>query len=215
MFNPEKLLGGLLKSGGRNKGNIGGLLSGGIGLGLVGVAMEAAEHFMKTAQSTQPATGTSPPPTPVPPPAPGGAPPPAPGSMPPPAPGANATPPPPPGEPSSPADAVLLIRAMIAAANADGIIDETERNRILEKLEAVALTDEEHSFIVHELLSPGDLESIASQVNSPETARQVYMVSLMAIDVDTAAERDYLNTLADRLGLDDSVTADIRDELGL
>lgn len=104
---------------------------------------------------------------------------------------------------------------MIAAANADGMIDETERNRILEKLKAVALSEEEHSFIVHELLSPGDLESIAGQVSTPETARQVYAVSLMAIDVDTDAERDYLAALSGRMGLDDTDTAAIRADLGL
>ena len=104
---------------------------------------------------------------------------------------------------------------MIAAANADGVIDETERSRILEKLKAVQLTEEEHSFIVHELLSPGDLESIVGQVDTPETARQVYAVSLMAIDVDTSAEQDYLTALAQRMGLDDAATTAIKAELGL
>lgn len=215
MFNPEKLLGGLLKSGSRNKGNLGNLVSGGVGMGLLGVAMGAAEHFMKTAQTSQSATGTPPPSPGAAPPPPGSTPPPPPGATPPPAPGASPAPPPPPGGPASPPDAVLLIRAMIAAANADGVIDETERNRILEKLKAVSLSEEEHSFIVHELLSPGDLESIAGQVDTPETARQVYAVSLVAIDVDTAAERDYLAALAQRMGLDDSATAAIKAELGL
>ncbi len=217
MFNAEKLLGGLLQSGTRNKGNLGNLVSGGVGMGLLGVAMGAAEHFMKTAQTAQPVTGTPAPPPPgaAPPPPPGATPPPAPGAPPPPAPGASSVPPPPPGGSAAAPDAVLLIRAMIAAANADGVIDETERSRILEKLKAVQLTEEEHSFIVHELLSPGDLESIVGQVETPETARQVYAVSLMAIDVDTAAERDYLAALAQRMGLDNSATAAIKAELGL
>ena len=37
----------------------------------------------------------------------------------------------------------------------------------------------------------------------------------MAVDVDTAVERDYLATLADRLDLDDATTSKIKDELGL
>ncbi|MCP3950668.1 MAG: tellurite resistance TerB family protein [Desulfobacterales bacterium] len=210
MFNPEKLLGGLLQSGSRKKGNLGNLVSGSVGMGLLGVALGAAEHFMKDAQTAQSAPGP-----PAPPPPPGAIPPPAPGAPPPPAPSASSVPPPPPGRSAAAPDAVLLIRAMIAAANADGVIDEIERSRILEKLKAVQLTEEEHSFIVHELLSPGNLESIVGQVDTTETARQVYAVSLMAIDVDTSAERDYLATLAQRMGLDDSVTTAIKAELGL
>lgn len=111
--------------------------------------------------------------------------------------------------------AVLMIRAMIAAANADGVIDETERNRILKKLEAVNLSDEEHSFIVKELLSPADLDQIAAQVDSMETAENVYTVSLLAIDIDTDAERTYMRTLANKLGLDDSILDKIHGDLGI
>jgi uncharacterized membrane protein YebE (DUF533 family) len=57
-------------------------------------------------------------------------------------------------------EAVLLISAMISAAKADGVIDEEERNQILNKLETVDLSDQEHSFIVKELLSPTGLEDI-------------------------------------------------------
>ena len=46
MLNPEKMLGNLLMGGVRRKRGLGGLLSSGVALGLVGVAMEAAEHYM-------------------------------------------------------------------------------------------------------------------------------------------------------------------------
>lgn len=222
MFNPEKLLGGLLLGGSRRRGGIGSLVSSGAALGLVGVAMEAVEHFMDQSKTSA------------------SAPPPFRGSSiqsssnagPPLSPGGAVPPPPPPGIaaslPRSPDEipaappspeagirAVLMIRAMIAAANADGVIDETERNRILKKLEAVDLSDEEHAFIVKELLSPADLDQIAVQVDSMQTAQNVYTVSLLAIDIDTDAERTYMRTLADRLGLDDSILDKIHGELGI
>ena len=50
MFNPEKRLGGLLMGGSRRRGGIGSLVSSGVALGLVGVAMEAVEHFMDHSQ---------------------------------------------------------------------------------------------------------------------------------------------------------------------
>jgi uncharacterized membrane protein YebE (DUF533 family) len=112
-------------------------------------------------------------------------------------------------------DAVLLIRAMIAAANADGMIDQEERNRILGKLETLDLTDQEHSFVVRELLSPATMENIVTGVKSREMAKQVYTVSLLTIEVDTNAERTYINTLAQQLGLEESDIGDIHRKLGI
>ena len=219
MFNPEKLLGGLLMGGSRRRSGLGSLISSGAALGLAGVAMEAMEHFMdksRTSASGPPPSGPPPIQTSAP-----SQPPPAPGvSTPQPPPGATVAAPTPP-LPSTSIDpesidatesgqeAVLLIRAMIAAANADGVIDEDERNRILKKLETVDLSDQEHSFIVKELMSPAGLEDIVSQVKSPETAKKVYTVSLLAIEVDTDAERAYMNTLAQRIGLTESDIDDI------
>jgi uncharacterized membrane protein YebE (DUF533 family) len=129
-----------------------------------------------------------------------------------------APPPPPPSAPigsesvdatEAGQEAVLLIRAMIAAANADGVVDEEERNRILKKLETFDLSAQEHSFIVKELLSPAGLEDIVAQVKSPEMAKMVYTVSLLAIEVDTDAERAYMNTMARRLSLNESDLNDI------
>ena len=207
MFNAEKLLGGLIRSSTRGRrGGLGGLVSGGVALGALGVAMEAVEHIMNKPQGAN-----------APPPMPGTAPPP------PPAPGRSAAPPPPPlpgqAAPGGPpplqsatadnADAVLLIRAMIAAANADGVIDETEREAILGRLRTVDLSPEEQAFIMQELFSPADLETIVSSVNSAQLARQVYAVSLMAIEVDTERERQYMDALANRLGLDQAAVAEI------
>ena len=220
MFNPEKLLGGLIRNSTRgSRGGLGGLISGGAALGALGVAMEAVEHFINKPQGAG-----APPPTP-------GAPPPAPGSAPPPPPAAGAPsaapppPPPPPGQsaPVTPLpsatetadneDAVLLIRAMIAAANADGVIDEVEREAILARLRTIDLSLEEQAFIPEELLSPADLETIVNGVGSPDLARQVYMVSLMAIELDTEKERQYMSTLADRLELEAAVVEQLNDTL--
>ena len=91
MFNPEKMLGSLLMGGVRRKRGLGGLLSGGAALGLVGVAMEAAEHFMNTSGKPGGPPPAMPPGAPQAPPrgagAPGAAPPPPPPGQ------ASATPP--------------------------------------------------------------------------------------------------------------------------
>jgi uncharacterized membrane protein YebE (DUF533 family) len=111
-------------------------------------------------------------------------------------------------------DAVLLIRAMIAAANADGVIDAQERGRILDKLKSVDLSQEEHQFIVHELLEPKPVQEIIDAVDRDELARQVYVASMLAITIDTAAEKTYLEDLAEGLGLDAAAVEAIHQQLG-
>lgn len=221
MFNPERLLGGLIRSGMRRNSGMGSLLSGGAALGLVGVAMEAVEHFMNRPQTGATSSGA--------PPVPPGAPP-AMGANVPPPPGAarplSPPPPPPPGgavksstatgaSGQTSSDAVLLIRAMIAAANADGVIDANERKQILDKLKSEAFSNEDHQFIAHELLSPMSMDAIAAEVTTAEMARQVYLVSLMAIEVDTDEERRYLQDLAGRLGLDSTQVEEIHLQAGV
>jgi len=221
MFNAERLLGGLIRSSTRgSRGGLGGLVSSGAALGALGVAMEAFEHFVSkpknagtpsTAPGSPPSMPGAPPPLPPTPGGPSAAPPP------PPMPGKAAAPPPSPSTGKAPenVDAVLLIRAMIAAANADGTIDETERNAILERLRTVDLSPEEQAFITRELFSPADLDAIVAGVHSPELARQVYAVSLMAIEVDTQKERQYMEALASRLNLDGQTVEQIERSLEL
>ena len=90
---------------------------------------------------------------------------------------------------------------MIAAANADHEVDDQERDRILKALGATGLGDEERQFILSELESPIGIRALASKATTPDLARQVYVASLMAIEVDTTAEENYLARLAKALDL--------------
>ncbi|WP_051307211.1 DUF533 domain-containing protein [Desulfomicrobium escambiense] len=216
MIDAEKVLKGLLGS----KGALGGLGRGSlpgkaaVGLGLLGVAMAAFEHFTEqkgaTARGPIPAGGPG-----VPPPPPAGrvqTPPPPPGSAPSAAPSAPTPPPPPPA--AVPADPVLLIRAMIAAANADGVLDDTERMRILAQLEGTGLSDEEKDFLSAEFGTPRSLEEIAAAVDGQAAAAQVFTVSLMAVEADTPEEREYFETLRVVLSLTDEQARSIARRLG-
>lgn len=97
----------------------------------------------------------------------------------------------------------LVLSAMINAAKADGRIDGAELRRIASKLEKAGADDEARQFVMRELQEPLDLAGLIAQVRSPQVAAQVYAASLLAIEVDTPAERDYLRRLASGLGLDD------------
>ncbi len=101
----------------------------------------------------------------------------------------------------------LVLRAMIAAARADGRIDGAEMDRIVSRLSAEGVTEEDRAFVEAELDRPADPEALAAEASSPEVATEVYLASLLAIDVDHAAETAYLRRLATALGLEPEVVA--------
>ena len=107
-------------------------------------------------------------------------------------------------ETSSPeqARAILLLRAMIAAAKADGEVDAEERSRIVERLREAGAEENALRFVEEELAKPVDLYVITAEVRDAATAAEVYLASGAAINIDTEAERAYLERLALRLGLD-------------
>jgi len=102
-----------------------------------------------------------------------------------------------------------LVRAMIAAAKADGRIDADERERIFQRLEDMNLSAHEKAFVFDELSTPLDIEAVVRGADTPEHAAEIYAASLVAIEADTATERAYLGTLAGRLSLPDALVAEI------
>ena len=113
-------------------------------------------------------------------------------------------------------EAKIIVKAMISAAKADGRIDDTEIRKILGKLGEDGLTEEEKQFLVEEINKPLDINEIIRLAgNSPELAAQIYTASLLAIEVDTPAEREYMQQLAAGLGLDPQVISHIHQLLGV
>ncbi|MBP2291266.1 tellurite resistance TerB family protein [Azospirillum rugosum] len=98
--------------------------------------------------------------------------------------------------------ALLLIRAMIAAANADGTITAEERGRVLSALDEAGAGQEERRVVEQELDRPQSLDSLVQAVRDPQTAEQVYLASMMAVDRNSETERSYLQYLATRLRID-------------
>jgi uncharacterized membrane protein YebE (DUF533 family) len=98
-----------------------------------------------------------------------------------------------------------LMRAMIAAAKSDGHVDATEQANIFAQLDKLELSAEEKAFVLDELRKPLDVDAIARAARSPEQAAEIYIASLLAIDVDNPAERGCLAMLAARLKLDDKL----------
>lgn len=108
----------------------------------------------------------------------------------------------------------FLVRVMIAAANADMQIDEQERARILGKLEEGGANEAARQFVQQEMRRPMSVDDIAREARGPDEATQAYAAALAAIDVDKAMERRFLQTLAQKLQLDDEIVGEIHEALG-
>jgi uncharacterized membrane protein YebE (DUF533 family) len=99
----------------------------------------------------------------------------------------------------------LVLRAMIGAAQADGRINEVEMEKILGRMQEDEVTEEERRTARAEVQRPVDVEVLGAQVSRPEVATEVYLAALMAVDIDTEAERDYFRRLAKAMRLDPEV----------
>lgn len=224
MLDPERLLGQMLsgslggalggKSHKRHKhrsGGLGGLLGGNtaakaqLGVGLLGIAMAAWEHYSSQPKREAAAMAS------------------VPQAL------ASAAPPPPPppptglaGDATRPApmldmrrqQAVLLIRAMIAAAAADGAIDDAERAAILDRARKLGDDAQTLDFLRAELDAPLGSEELVAQ--TPRSlSNEVYAAAALAITIDTEAERAWLSRLAVRLGIDPETRDTLHREIGL
>lgn len=207
-------LGGLL-GGGSAGGGLGGLLGGAmgggrsagrgmstatkakIGMGALGLAIAAYEHYKTSSGAT--ASGHAPPQ-------------PAAGMTPPPPPPGQAAPPAPPAAQAD--EAMHLLRAMICAAHADGLIDADERARILGSAQDAGLDAEDIEALEGELAAPLNVAQLVARTRPPQR-EPVYVASVIAIGRDTELEVRYLDDLAQRLGLDPAAREQLHQELGL
>lgn len=111
--------------------------------------------------------------------------------------------------------AILALKAMVSAAKADGQIDQRERERIIDKMKDAGADEETRRFVAEEAAAPLDIDALVGEVPDQQAAAQVYAASLLAINVDTAAERAYLRDLSTKLRLSDQVVANLHGVLGV
>ncbi|MGO3124147.1 MAG: tellurite resistance TerB family protein, partial [Advenella sp.] len=101
-----------------------------------------------------------------------------------------------------------ILTAMIAAAKADGHIEENEQT-ILDQYFSKMSTPEEQAWLKAELAKPVDPVAIASLATDPHLASQMYAISVSIIDSTNFMEKAYLDELAKQLDL----TPELKTEL--
>lgn len=112
-------------------------------------------------------------------------------------------------------DAEIILLAMIDAAKADGQIDSEEFRKITDSLKNSGVGQEGMNYVLQKLQGPMETAKIVAATRGrPDLAAQVYSASLMAIEVDTEAERMYLSKLANAMGLSPQVIHNIEQLTG-
>lgn len=110
------------------------------------------------------------------------------------------------------AAAALMLSAMIQAAKSDGTFDDAEKEKLLGQLGDVDA--EEAAFVQAQLSAPIDIDGLVA--NTPDgMGQQVYAMSVVAIDLDTQDEAQYLHKLASAFGLQPAQVNDIHAQLGV
>lgn len=102
-----------------------------------------------------------------------------------------------------------LLQAMIMAARADGHIDEQEQRLITEQIDALGADQEMHNWVAQQLKAPLDAQALAREADSPQAAREMYLISVAVTDDQNPMERAWLDQLASALNLPKEMTAEL------
>ncbi|MGP9566964.1 tellurite resistance TerB family protein [Halomonas sp. AOP25-F1-15] len=102
-----------------------------------------------------------------------------------------------------------LLQAMIMAARADGHIDEQEQALITEQIDALGADQEMHNWVEQQLKAPLDAQALAREADSPQAAREMYLISVAVTDDQNPMERAWLDQLASALNLSKEMTTEL------
>jgi len=114
--------------------------------------------------------------------------------------------------PSEEEKAMILLKAMIQAAKSDGKMDAEENAKIIQHIGEVS--QEEIDFVKKELDAPLDLEGLI-KITPRGMEQQVYLMSLLAINLDSNEEAHYLDKLAQGLGINHQMANAIHQQAGV
>jgi uncharacterized membrane protein YebE (DUF533 family) len=95
-----------------------------------------------------------------------------------------------------------ILRALIAAAKADGRIDEAEKHMISTEIGRHTDDPQLQQWLDDEVAKPLDPNEVAQSATDPGMASEMYLASVMLVNDQQDAERNYLDELAAALQID-------------
>jgi uncharacterized membrane protein YebE (DUF533 family) len=114
---------------------------------------------------------------------------------------------------SQPSHQLLMMRAMIAAAHADGHIDAKEQTRIFAEVDRLGLAADDKALLFDELRRPLGLRELVELTPDTTAGAEVYAASMLALDPEQPVSVRYLDELARQLALPADLVAAVRAEV--
>ncbi|MDP2355843.1 MAG: tellurite resistance TerB family protein [Beijerinckiaceae bacterium] len=109
--------------------------------------------------------------------------------------------------------ALALIKAMIAAANADGHIGPEEHKQIFDAANRAGFDPDAKAFIFDALANPPSVRQIASMASGMEQSAELYLAARLAIDPDEPSEKAFLEALAQAMSLPPQFVAHLEQQV--
>ena len=95
-----------------------------------------------------------------------------------------------------------ILRALIAAAKADGRIDDAEKQMISTEIGRHTDDPQLQQWLDDEVAKPLDAREVAQSATDPGMTSEMYLASVMLVDDQQDAERNYLDELAAALQIE-------------
>lgn len=102
-----------------------------------------------------------------------------------------------------------LMKAMIAAAKADGHIDADEQKRIFEAVEKLDLSSEDKGMVFDLLNAPVSIKDVVNGIEDMGQKSELYLASCLVCGADHPDERRYLDKLSIALDLPHELATDL------
>jgi uncharacterized membrane protein YebE (DUF533 family) len=102
-----------------------------------------------------------------------------------------------------------MLKAMIAAAKADGHMDERERGLVEAELTRLDADPTTRQWVHSELQRPVEPADVAAAASTPEMGAEIYLASVLVADETSTMERAYLEELSKRLKLAPELKAEL------
>ncbi|MCQ4263483.1 DUF533 domain-containing protein [Stutzerimonas stutzeri] len=106
-----------------------------------------------------------------------------------------------------------ILKALVAAAKADGHVDDQERKMIEAELAQLTEDPELQHWLEAELNKPLDPVDVAAAATTPEMASEMYLASVLMVDEEQFMERAYLDELGRQLKLDPQLKAELESQV--
>ena len=104
----------------------------------------------------------------------------------------------------------VLLKAMIAAAKADGHINNKEITAIEEQIVKLSLSENVAQLLQEEIKKPLDVKEVAALAENQAMAAEIYLVSAVVTDKENSMEKDYLSELAKEMRLPDALVVQLQ-----